>query len=118
MAVVRGGRAVPVARSLANRSSRPSASAQSAEAAQAVTVSNIDRLVSAGLYHLAPEVLDAVKILKPETVIDGIAPASTRGAGNQDRAAVDQGHLMRFANSFVERGEPAMGRSTHPRRTP
>jgi hypothetical protein len=32
-----------------------------------VAVSNIDRLVFAGLYHLAPEVLDAVKILKPET---------------------------------------------------
>jgi len=31
-----------------------------------VAVSNIDRLVFAGLYHLAPEVLDAVKILKPE----------------------------------------------------
>jgi hypothetical protein len=34
-----------------------------------VTVSNIDRLVFAALYHLAPEVLDAVKILKPETII-------------------------------------------------
>jgi hypothetical protein len=34
-----------------------------------VTVGNIDRLVFAGLYHLAPEVLDAVKILKPETII-------------------------------------------------
>ena len=34
-----------------------------------VTVSNIDRLVFAGLYHLAPEVLDAVKILRPETII-------------------------------------------------
>ena len=34
-----------------------------------VTVSNIDRLVFAGLYRLAPEVLDAVKILKPETII-------------------------------------------------
>jgi hypothetical protein len=32
-------------------------------------VSNIDRLVFAGLYHLAPEVLDAVKIPKPETII-------------------------------------------------
>jgi hypothetical protein len=30
---------------------------------------NIDRLVFAGLYHLAPEVLDAVKIFKPETII-------------------------------------------------
>jgi transposase InsO family protein len=34
-----------------------------------VAVSDIDRLVFAGLYHLAPEVLDAVKILKPETII-------------------------------------------------
>jgi hypothetical protein len=34
-----------------------------------VAVSNIDRLVFAGFYHLAPEVLDAVNILKPETII-------------------------------------------------
>jgi hypothetical protein len=34
-----------------------------------VALSNIDRLVFAGLYCLAPEVLDALKILKPETVI-------------------------------------------------
>jgi transposase InsO family protein len=31
--------------------------------------SNIDRLVFAGLYRLAPGVLDALKIVKPETVI-------------------------------------------------
>ena len=30
---------------------------------------NIDRLVFVGLYRLAPEVLDALKIVKPETVI-------------------------------------------------
>jgi len=30
---------------------------------------NIDRLVFAGLYGLAPNVLDALKILKPETVV-------------------------------------------------
>src|SRR5436305_2839573 len=30
---------------------------------------NIDRLVFGGLYRLAPEVLDALKILKPQTVI-------------------------------------------------
>jgi hypothetical protein len=29
----------------------------------------IDRLVFAGLYRLAPGVLDALKILKPETMI-------------------------------------------------
>src|SRR5215475_2043869 len=34
-----------------------------------VTVSAIDRRVFAGLYRLAPEVLDAMKIIKPETVI-------------------------------------------------
>src|SRR5271157_4125591 len=34
-----------------------------------VALSNIDRLVFAGLYCLAPKVLDALKILKPETVI-------------------------------------------------
>ena len=34
-----------------------------------ITVTNIDRLVFAGLYHLAPEVLDVVKILEPETII-------------------------------------------------
>jgi hypothetical protein len=31
--------------------------------------SNVDRLVFAGLYHVAPGVLDALKILKPRTVI-------------------------------------------------
>src|SRR5919198_4605233 len=34
-----------------------------------VSLSNIDRLVFAGLYRLAPGVLDALKIVKPETVI-------------------------------------------------
>jgi len=34
-----------------------------------VAFSSIDRLVFAGLYRLAPGVLDALKILKPETVI-------------------------------------------------
>ena len=67
-----------------------------------VAVSNIDRLVFAGLYHLAPEVLDAVKILSRRPSSDGIAlDSEPGGAGNQGRAAVDPGHLMRFANSFV-----------------
>jgi hypothetical protein len=30
---------------------------------------DIDRLVFAGLYHLAPGVLNALKIVKPETVV-------------------------------------------------
>src|SRR6201988_5226328 len=34
-----------------------------------VALRNIDRLVLVGLYRLAPGVLNAMKILKPETVI-------------------------------------------------
>jgi hypothetical protein len=34
-----------------------------------VAVSNVDRLVFVGLYRLAPKVLDALKILQPETVV-------------------------------------------------
>jgi hypothetical protein len=36
---------------------------------QRLTFSSIDRLVFAGLYRLAPDVLDALKIVRPETVI-------------------------------------------------
>ena len=36
---------------------------------QRLTFSGIDRLVFAGLYRLAPGVLDALKIVRPETVI-------------------------------------------------
>jgi hypothetical protein len=36
---------------------------------QRLTFSSIDRLVFAGLYRLAPGVLDALKIIKPETVV-------------------------------------------------
>jgi hypothetical protein len=41
----------------------------SRRAPKRVAVTNLDRLVFTGLYRLAPEVLDAVKILKPETII-------------------------------------------------
>jgi transposase InsO family protein len=34
-----------------------------------VVFSNVDRLVFVGLYHVAPRVLDALKILKPQTVV-------------------------------------------------
>ena len=40
-----------------------------ANAPKRLAFSTIDRLVFAGLYWLAPGVLDALKILKPETVI-------------------------------------------------
>src|ERR1700694_4532111 len=38
------------------------------KAPKRVAFSNFDRLVFAGLYRWAPDVLDALKILKPETV--------------------------------------------------
>jgi hypothetical protein len=34
-----------------------------------VAVGNIDRLVFCGLYRLSPKVLDALKIIRPETVV-------------------------------------------------
>src|ERR1700683_1102500 len=36
---------------------------------QRITFTSIDRLVFAGLYRLAPDVLDVLKIVRPETVI-------------------------------------------------
>ncbi len=41
----------------------------SRQAPKRVAFNSIDRLVFAGLYRLAPGVLEALKILKPETVI-------------------------------------------------
>jgi hypothetical protein len=64
-----------------------------------VAVGNIDRVVFAGLYHLAPEVLDAVKILKLETIIRWHrAGFRAWWRGNQGRAAADPGHLMRLCS--------------------
>jgi hypothetical protein len=40
-----------------------------AQIPEAIGVGNIDRLVFTALYHVAPGVLDALKILKPQTVI-------------------------------------------------
>src|SRR5258708_35092772 len=48
---------------------------------QRLTLSSIDRLVFAGLYRLAPRVLGALKIVRPETVIrwhHGGVPAYSR----------------------------------------
>jgi hypothetical protein len=39
------------------------------KSAKRLVFNNIDRLVFAMLYGLAPHVLDALKILKPETVV-------------------------------------------------
>jgi hypothetical protein len=58
--------------------------------------------VFAGLYRLVPGVLDALKILKPETVIRWCTgPVSEPiGGGNRDRAVADQRLRWRFVSSF------------------
>src|SRR6201987_1772486 len=69
---------------------------------QRLTFRRIDRLVFAGLYRLAPGVLDAFKIVRPETVIRWHVPGSERiGAGNQDRAVAVQRPRWRSVISFA-----------------
>jgi hypothetical protein len=68
-----------------------------------LSFSNIDRLVFAGLYCMVPAVLDALKILKPETVIRGTAPAfEPIGVGNHDRAVAGRRHRQKFASSSAK----------------
>jgi hypothetical protein len=56
-----------------------------------LTFTSMDRLVFAGLYRLAPGMLDALAIVKPETVIRCIVPVSERiGGGNQNLKADDR----------------------------
>src|SRR5258707_1398446 len=53
---------------------------------QRLTFSSIDRLIFAGLYRLAPGVLDALKIVRPETVIRAW-PRTIPGTGTHARPA-------------------------------
>src|SRR2546428_5848947 len=63
---------------------------------------NIDHLVFAGLYRVAPGVLDALKILKPQTVIRwhraglrGYWPWKSRPRGGRPKAPADIRQLIR-----------------------
>jgi transposase InsO family protein len=49
------------------------------------TFGMLDRLIFAGLYRLAPKVLGALAIVKPETVIKGTARGSDRTGGESRR---------------------------------
>ena len=62
---------------------------------------NIDRLVFAALYSLTPHVLDALKILKPATMIRWHRAFEPIGAGSPDLAAGGQRYRLKFASSFV-----------------
>ena len=64
--------------------------------------SSIDRLVFAGMYALAPNILDALKIVKPEPCSVGIVPAfGPIGAGNRDHGAGGRVLQPKFATSFA-----------------
>jgi hypothetical protein len=55
------------------------------------TFGMLDRLGFVGLYRLAPKVLDALAIVKPETVIKWHAQGSDRtGGGSRGAVAADQ----------------------------
>ena len=63
---------------------------------------NVDRLVFTALYRVAPGVLDALKILKPQTVIRRHrAGFRAYWAGNHDPTAAGPKHQRTFASSFV-----------------
>ena len=63
-----------------------------------LTLGAMDRLVFVGLYRLVPSTLNALTIVKPETVIRCTTPVSDCiGAGNRDAAAGDQRCRWKFA---------------------
>ena len=82
--------------------------------------SNVDRLVFAGLYRVAPGVLDALKILKPQTVIRWHRAGFRAYWGLEimraRRPAKDTGGHSP-THSRHERREPALGSATDPWRT-
>src|SRR5436305_6000891 len=77
---------------------------------------NVDRLVFAGLYRAAPGILDALKILKPQTVIRWHRAGfrsywrwKSRSHGGRPRTPADIRQLIREMSVGV-------GSSTNPRR--
>src|SRR6478735_9500498 len=72
---------------------------------QRLTFTSIDRLVFAGLYRLAPGVLDALKIVRPETVIGWHRAGfraywrwKSRPRGGRPKKPVLVGNPIRLAN--------------------
>ena len=101
--LMRDGRTRPLAASIASRNPNPFDITQSTKA-QIAEASDRQRdrstAVRRALSHL-PEVLDALKILKPEPVLASTARVSGRiGVGNHGRAAAGQ-RRWTFARSYV-----------------
>jgi hypothetical protein len=67
-----------------------------------VVLSSIDRLVLVGLYSLTPGVMDALKIIRPETLLRWHrAGFRAIGAGNLDHAVGGRRQPRTFAASFA-----------------
>ena len=73
---------------------------------------NVDRLVFARLYHLAPGVLNALKIVKPETVIRWHR-AGFQAAGDQGRARAGRRHRSSYACLFAMSVWPTRSGARH-----
>ena len=86
------------------------------KAPKRVALSGIDRLLLVGLYRLAPGVLDALKIIRPETLLrwhrSGFR-AFWRWKATRWPAADTGGHSQ--PHSRDECRQPALGRSADPR---
>jgi hypothetical protein len=64
---------------------------QSRASAKEADFSAMDRLIFAGLYRLAPSTVNALTIVKPETVVRWHRTGSDRtGAGNHDLVPADR----------------------------
>ncbi len=71
------------------------------KSAKRVALGSIDRMVLIGLYRLAPNILQALKIITPETVIRWHRAGFRAYWRCKSRPlGVGQKHQQRFANSF------------------
>jgi hypothetical protein len=84
------------------------------KAPKRLAFSTVDRLVFAGLYRLAPAVLDALKILKPQTVIRWHRAGFRAYWRWKSRPRGGRGHPP--AHSRDERRQSAVGSTADPRR--
>jgi hypothetical protein len=91
-----------LASSIASRNTGPSTSAQWRKSPKRVIFGNIDRLLFVGLYRFSPKVLEALKILKPETVLrwhrSGFRAYwrwKSRSCGGRPKTPVDIRQLIR-----------------------
>ena len=85
-----------------------------------VHFTNSDRLFLIRLYRWFPSVLQVITVIRPETLVRWHRTGFRhywRWKSRRLGAAADQRGVARFDPAHEHR-EPAVGRTTHPRRTP